>query len=32
MDTILFNCDGEEYDGNIVDNYDELTQLLEVGK
>lgn len=29
MDTILFNRDGEEYDGKIVNDYAELARLLE---
>jgi FMN phosphatase YigB (HAD superfamily) len=28
MDTILFNRDGEEYDGKILNNYLELVRLL----
>jgi putative hydrolase of the HAD superfamily len=32
MDVILFNRDSEEYDGKIVNNYEELARLLEQSK
>ena len=32
MDTVLFNRDGEKYDGKTVNSFAELTEMLKEGK
>ena len=29
IQTILFNRDGEEYDGRVVNNFEELAEMLQ---